>query len=156
MELLEINNFLQVTLECGTSYKVDVEFRMLFEHFDWYKGHFGYLQTKNNGKIKRFHRMISDCPKDLVVDHINRDVYDNRKNNLRNITQQQNTRNRVQTTGKYKGVSWSKNANKWRSTITVSGKSKHLGYFKEDIEAAKAYDVYVINELGGDGYINGV
>ena len=70
-----VDDYLKITLSCGTVYKVDIEYKLLFEHFSWYKGHYGYLQTSNNGKIKRFHRMISNCPVNLVVDHINRDVY---------------------------------------------------------------------------------
>ena len=155
MKIVEVEDYIEITLKCGAIYKADLEYKILFENTIWYKGHYGYLQINNNG-IRRFHRTVIDCPKGLVVDHINRDVSDNRRINLRAVTHQQNNRNRAQITGKYKGVSWSKHAKKWRSTITVSGKLTHLGYFKEEKEAANAYNLYIINELDGDGYINDV
>jgi hypothetical protein len=40
---------------------------------------------------------------------------------------------------KYKGVSWYKNRNKWRSTIKIKGKTYHLGYFDCELAAAKSY-----------------
>lgn len=47
-------------------------------------------------------------------------------------------------TSKYKGVGivpHSMFVKKWRARITVNRKEKHLGYFKSEISAAKAYDV---------------
>lgn len=35
----------------------------------------------------------------------------------------------------YKGVSWRKDRNKWRSYIDISGKRIHLGYFNTELEA---------------------
>lgn len=43
----------------------------------------------------------------------------------------------------YKGVS--KRSRKWISCITVNGRSKFLGTFTNEIEAAQAYNDYVIN-----------
>jgi len=40
---------------------------------------------------------------------------------------------------KYKGVSFSKRDNKWQAHITVNGKQKHIGLFKTELEAHKAY-----------------
>ena len=42
---------------------------------------------------------------------------------------------------KFRGVSWDKQCNKWKSQIWVKGKNKNLGYFEEDDEvgAAKVY-----------------
>ena len=57
---------------------------------------------------------------DLVVDHINGNTLDNRKCNLRVITQRQNLLNRRQTesfNAPAKGVCWDKNRNKWASEI---------------------------------------
>jgi len=57
-------------------------------------------------------------------------------------TQAQNTRllNSTNTSG-YRGVS--KNGEKWRVRISIDNKSKHLGYFKNPIDGAKAYDRYI-------------
>lgn len=45
---------------------------------------------------------------------------------------------------KYKGVSYYTKYNKYVCKISVNKKQLHLGYFNTDIEAAKAYDRYVI------------
>lgn len=40
---------------------------------------------------------------------------------------------------KYKGVTWDKASNKWKSQIIINGKKKHLGRFDSEIEAHHAY-----------------
>jgi hypothetical protein len=47
---------------------------------------------------------------------------------------------------KYKGVCWNKIANKWKSKITIKGKSIHLGYFSNELEAHRAYQT-ALNQL---------
>lgn len=49
-----------------------------------------YLESKH--KVK-FHRYIMNTPDGLVVDHIDRNTYDNRRQNLRNVTVKENTLN---------------------------------------------------------------
>jgi len=44
------------------------------------------------------------------------------------------------STSKYKGVCWDKRNKKWGVTIQANKKKYHLGYFKDEIDAAKAYD----------------
>lgn len=47
-------------------------------------------------------------------------------------------------TSKYRGVCWNKQMKKWKTQIQVNKRKKHLGYFTEEIDAAIAYDRYVI------------
>ena len=68
------------------------------------------------------------------IDHINGDKLDNRIENLRNVTNQQNLFN-----SKAKGCSWNKNRGKWASYIMINRKKKHLGYFDNEEEAHNAY-----------------
>ena len=80
----------------------------------------------------------------LVVDHINRNSLDNRRANLRLATHDENARNRVKINKKcssiYKGVCWNKHHKKWQGQIQVQRKSMHLGYFDDELDAARAYD----------------
>ena len=69
-----------------------------------------------------------------VLDHINRNRLDNRINNLRSITNQENKFNT-----KSKGISFLKERNKWISRITKNKKTIHLGYFNTEEEARNEY-----------------
>ena len=80
----------------------------------------------------------------LVVDHINGNGLDNRRANLRICTYSQNGCNtRIKTKGasKYRGVLKSKKPDKpWQAKIYVNKKVIKLGFFKTQLEAARAYD----------------
>lgn len=95
-------------------------------------------------KIVYMHRVIMNAEAGFIVDHINHNGLDNRKSNLRLATPAENTHNKRKTkratTSKYKGVSLRKNENKWVAHIDYQCRRIHLGYFKDEEEAAKAYD----------------
>ena len=77
------------------------------------------------------------------VDHANNDRSDNRIENLRWASYNENQFNRKKrewTSSSYKGVSWYKNNNKWRVQIMINGQKKHIGYFDDEEDAAMAYD----------------
>jgi HNH endonuclease/AP2 domain len=105
----------------------------------------GFYANRRNGKGHiPLHREILNAPTGSIVDHINGDTLDNRKENLRLCTSTENTRNQrlvKRNTSGYKGVSWHKHQKKWIVRIRVNRKLIHLGYYKELIAAAKAYDV---------------
>ena len=93
----------------------------------------------------KMHRAVIHLPKHLFADHINRNGLDNRKANLRPATIAQNNFNKIQpkaknATSKYQGVTWDKNRKMWLARIGIYGKRKHIGHFKDEIHAAKAYD----------------
>ena len=56
--------------------------------------------------------------------------------------------------GKFIGISWHSGKNKWISYINVNKKRIHLGYFKDEIEAAKAYDKAAIKHRGKKTKVN--
>ncbi len=102
---------------------------------------------KNKKRLHiEMHREIIDPPYPLVVDHINRKGWDNRKANLRPVTRAQNTLNRPyifkrkNSPSKYKGVTWHKHQKKWHVTLCHNRKRKSIGYFHDEIQAARAYD----------------
>jgi hypothetical protein len=83
-------------------------------------------------------------PDNLFIDHINGDGFDNRRANLRLATSTQNNYNRRITsrlTSKYKGVDYRPSKKAYRARITVNKKKIFLGYFPDEISAAKAYDI---------------
>ena len=90
------------------------------------------------------HREVLHVPEGLFVDHINHNGCDNRKANLRPATPADNARNalypKINTTSKYRGVSYNKKKKRWRAQLSINNKKKQIGYFRDEIEAAKAYD----------------
>lgn len=92
----------------------------------------------------KMHRFIIDAPEGVVVDHINRNPLDNRRENLRLATANQNARNisRVAPSSGLRGVHkvLQKGGVKWRAMIRDGDRIRCLGYYVDKFEAAKAYD----------------
>lgn len=88
------------------------------------------------------HRTILSPPKKKVIDHIDHNGLNNKRSNLRICTVAQNTANKRKGKGSsdFKGVSWHKRDQIWIATIHQKRKQLHLGYFNDELEAAKAYD----------------
>ena len=92
-----------------------------------------------------------DCPKDMVVDHINMNPLDNRKCNLRICTMQQNNFNKKEQTNNTSGrvgVTWDKQTNKWLAQIQVDGKNIKLGRFKNKEDAIKVREEAELKYFG--------
>ena len=116
-----------------------------------------YAKTKINNKTVFMHRMIIQPEAGLIVDHINGNGLDNRRSNLRIVTSSQNSQNRITNygTSKYKGVSWYKSSKTWTAQIRKKGRQlKHLGYFKNEITAAKIYDEAALEYFGEFAQLN--
>jgi hypothetical protein len=83
-------------------------------------------------------------PENLLVDHRNNDGLDNRRENLRLATPSQNScnsrRDKSNTYSRFRGVSFSKRKQKWFAAIRANGRKLWLGYFNNELDAAKAYD----------------
>jgi len=104
-----------------------------------------YVRDNTNKKITfLLHRVIAGCVyKDgKTVDHINHNTMDNRKQNLRICTAQENAQNKkVYNKTGYKGVSWQELSKKWRASIRVNNKTLFLGSFSDIEDAASIYDM---------------
>ena len=87
-------------------------------------------------------RFLIGNPKDLEIDHMNRNPLDNRIENLRTCNRQQNACNTNPRKGssKYKGVSWSKTRKKWASIIYHKGSQFNLGLYDNEDIAAEIYN----------------
>src|SRR5262249_956687 len=102
-----------------------------------------YATTRIGDKHIPMHRLLTQCPDELEVDHANMDTLDNRRSNLRVCTRSQNLSNRRaqrNNTSGFKGVSLAKCNNLFKGTIQCNGVMYHLGYFASPAEAAQAYD----------------
>jgi hypothetical protein len=113
--------------------------------------------TRKNTTPIYMHRCIIKVPPGYVVDHINHNGLDNRKANLRPATRAQNNRHskkRRNTRSKYKGVSFYSREKCFVAKITTDGNTVTLGYFKDEVEAAKAYDRAAIKYHKEFAYLN--
>jgi hypothetical protein len=116
-----------------------------------------YLYIKTKRKKYRVHQLVAmaflnHIPNGMenVVDHINNNKLDNRFENLQIITNRENSSKnakKVNSSSKYTGVSWSKGSKKWQSGIVKDGKRKHLGFFNDELEASKVYQLALENYL---------
>lgn len=98
-----------------------------------------YAIRHNGSKCEFMHHYIIGFPiGSNVVDHINHNGLDNRQENLRIITQQQNALNRkTNPLSNFPGVY--KCRNKWQVKFTVDGKSIKCGVFDYVVEAFFVY-----------------
>lgn len=107
----------------------------------------GYYRFFYKGRHWLVHRVLwfqsfRYWPK--LIDHINGDRLDNRIENLREVTPQQNSLNCTQKSNSspYRGVSARDGV--FRAAITLDGKKRHLGTFETAEEAAEAYNAAVL------------
>jgi hypothetical protein len=150
---------IRIPLTQGRFALIDEDDLSLVEGFKWLAAKSGRTDyavrfIKREDKVVRIamHRVIMDASPGIEVDHVNGDGFDNRRVNLRLATHQENSRNRHKTKGcrsQYKGVRWANSENKWRAIIKIDGHYKHLGYFREEVDAARRYDA-VAREVFGD------
>lgn len=115
----------------------------------WFNASDGYFYTRlPGGVIVPTHRILfalySGIGLDLIfyeIDHKDRNRVRNVKGNLRPATSSANKHNaslsKANTSG-YKGVNMHKQTGRWRATICLNKKHKHLGYFDTPEEARDA------------------
>ena len=113
----------------------------------------GYLCVNlySNAEVsnRNIHRLVAEAfllnLTDLpCVDHKNRNCLNNHLSNLRWCTRKENNQNatkRKNTSSIYKGVCFNKSKNKWTAQIKHNGQKIHLGYFSDEADAGRAYDL---------------
>ena len=94
------------------------------KHKWWVRTSGTQICAKIGNKFESIGRYVLQYYGPLVVDHINREMWDNRKENLRLVTQQQNLCNRGPRSdaqhSKYKGVTI--HMGRWQAKICINGK----------------------------------
>ena len=118
--------------------------------YKWYANRGGstwyaHTHTRQGNRKRVFvamHRLIIDAPKDMQVDHIDRNGLNNTRANLRLATRAQNGHNSIRSvtkkTSAYKGVFPA--GKKWWARIYFNGKCIRLGTFEREADAALAYN----------------
>jgi len=111
-----------------------------------------YHRTIIKGKVYSIHRLVflyhhGYLPK--IIDHIDNDRTNNKIENLRESTQQQNCINRKlakNSSSGYKNVYWNTVMCKWIVCFSVKAKRKTIGYFDDlefaDLVAIEARNLY--------------
>ena len=112
----------------------------------------GYKRIRVGSKTIQVHRIIAqaflpDFPDLPQVDHIDGNPVNNNISNLRMATDQKNNQGHKNKpkgcSSKYRGVIWAKEKNKWRAQCKIDNKSKYIGLFDNERDAAIARDTYV-------------
>lgn len=126
----------------------DTDLLNLVEGHQWHPDKDGYATTTLSGANRpvRLHRLVLGLGKDestILVDHINGDVRDNRKSNLRRCSYAQNSRHRRAVAG-YRKTPWGT----YQASILVGGKRVCLGSYDTPEEAHAAYNGAAIIAFG--------
>ena len=139
---------------------VDDEYYEILKDYTWWlirRDHSFYAATTVNGKNIRMHHMIVGRPLNgLVTDHIDGNGLNNRKENLRIVTQRENAINlKIDKTSRFPGVSWQKFRKKWVAQMRIGKRSKFLGHFVKEEDAAMAYKKAIASNIYASGGIDG-
>jgi hypothetical protein len=145
-------SFRKIDLGEGKWTILDQEDYYRLNQFKWYVNGNGFkfyafrniIIGPGRTRMLSMHRDIMNSPKGLLVDHKNHDSLDNRRQNLRLATHSQNTCNkqskRTGCSSKFRGVSYDKKRGYWNTQVVCEGKMVFFGRFKNEFDAAKAYD----------------
>src|SRR5690348_9221301 len=122
----------EIELSQGAVATVDDDDYEWLSQWKWYVNH-GYAVRNAslvNGKqtTVRMHRVITRCPNDLEVDHIDGNSLNNCKENLRVVPHSLNAKNRgadKDAKEPYKGISWNKHNKRWVAQAALDGSMRH-------------------------------
>ena len=141
----------------GDSFFVDIEDYPKIKDYCWRKNQDGYIVTTVDRANVFLHRLLTKAPPGFVVDHINHDTTDNRRQNLRVVTQSQNMQNAcfegTNISGMV-GVNWDEKMKKWHARINVNKETIQLGYYEDFDDAVAARKIAEEKYFGEYSYTN--
>ena len=109
------------------------------KQYTWHVNAQGYAATNINGKIKLMHHLIiPNVPNGYERDHINRNRLDNRMDNLRVVTKQENLKNRrfnKHTPYECGNICWYEPSKEWLVYAKENNKIINIGLFKNKDDA---------------------
>ena len=131
---------------------------IIVNSYDKTQLHAVVTNAKIDGKKKTLylHSLITGF---CLCDHVDGNVLNNQKENLRRATKAQNCQNQrkhSKNTSGYKGVHWNAHAKKWQALIMANYMREHLGYFKTKEQAALAYNEAALKYHGKFARLNEV
>ena len=115
-----------------------------------------YVFGTINGRRTSLHRAIMRPRGKKVVDHKNGNGLDNRRQNMRIVTNAQNCRHRHRqqrnNTSGHRGVFFDKRVGRWLVKFMVDGKYHYLGWYDSVSAAAKISRAFLARQmLASDG-----
>jgi hypothetical protein len=117
----------------------------------------GYVARRSKNKWILRHREFMQPPEGMVVDHHDCNKANNCRFNLRVCRPAENQHNRTKrpgTSSRFMGVSYVKRDRKYCAVIDFHGRRFWLGYFKDEVEAARAYDHKAVECCGPFARVN--
>jgi hypothetical protein len=144
-----------LSLSKGFTAVVDDDDFERLARFGWHahiSGKRTYARAAIKGKKVYLHRFVLGSPVGCV-DHIDGNTLNNQKSNLRCATKAENNRNRRASKNRtFKGVF--AQVGGYMARIVVDRRPIYLGYFKDQVAAARAYDAAAIKEFGEFAQLN--
>lgn len=116
----------------------------------------GYCYIRLNNKKCNIHRLVMHARPRQIVDHINGETFDNRKENLRFTSQSFNIINRkgvIKHSSEFGNVSYVRYTS-WRAYLSKSGKYLFKQYFRNEVIAALFVDYILKKYIPICGYLN--
>lgn len=135
-------NLLLITTASGIILTADAEDYELLSKYSWSISKTGYPVANISGRVTKLHRYLLNIKDpNVIVDHINGNPFDNRRQNLRLCKNAENVRNckvSKNNTSGYTGIQKVKKSGKYRARITINRKEINLGRFEKIEDAIKA------------------
>lgn len=160
-----MNDIFIVKTKKGAFYLIDPSDAPRVMQYTWCKNNGGYA-TCGTSDWSSMHALIMTPPKGAQVDHENRYKFDNRRRNLRIVTQGYNNhvRQKIEAidgwtpSTKYRGVcaptKYKNYAKPYIAQLKINGKTHNLGYFATAQEAALAYNKKATEIYGERAVLN--
>jgi hypothetical protein len=140
----EIMETKKIVLKHGEIALVDADDYDRLFNFNWYSVSSKGSKYAKTGKNTRMHRMILNLTDSkLIVDHLNGNGLDNRKQNLRIVSSAENVKNRQRPSSNKKSIPGVyKQRDKWIARVCVNYENISLGRFEKEEDAVIAVNKF--------------